>query len=128
LNPSAHGTANSVLDTSDLKPIFYLFRKQLEGLLGIPTIPASVSVELDQTTSPSKILTGWQFDTLLRRRALENVRGSVQALTSIVGLVGQIENMPVGQSVRNDVLSALDELAQVRIDRLPNHFTLNILP
>ncbi|KAG8771945.1 GPI transamidase component [Ceratobasidium sp. 428] len=110
LNPSAHGTANKILTPQDLKPIFHLFKKQLEGLLGIPALPAAVAADLDPSTR--RILTDWQLDTLLRRRTLENIRGSVQALTSIVGLVGQIENMPVGQTVRSDVLSALDELAQ----------------
>ncbi|KAG8685874.1 GPI transamidase component, partial [Ceratobasidium sp. 395] len=110
LNPSAHGIANKILTPQDLKPIFHLFKKQLEGLLGIPALPTAVAADLDPSTR--RILTDWQLDTLLRRRTLENIRGSVQALTSIVGLVGQIENMPVGQTVRSDVLSALDELAQ----------------
>ncbi|KAG8698359.1 GPI transamidase component [Ceratobasidium sp. 394] len=114
LNPPTHGTANMVLSLQDLKPVFHLFRKQLEGLLGIPVLPSTVAIESDRTSSPRRILTGWQLDTLLRRRTLENIRGSVQALTSIVGLVGQIENMPVGPAVRDDVLSALDELAQAR--------------
>jgi phosphatidylinositol glycan class S len=113
LNPTSQGTANTVLTSHDLRPIFHLFRKQLEGLLGIPTLPAPVAVNLDRTDSSKQVLSGWQLDSLLRRRALENVRGSVQALNSILGLVGQIENMPVGPSVRDDVLSALDELAQV---------------
>ncbi|KAG8747881.1 GPI transamidase component [Ceratobasidium sp. 414] len=125
LNPPTQGAANMVLTPQDLKPIFHLFRKQLEGLLGIPTLPATVAIESDRTNSPRRILTDWQLDTLLRRRTLENIRGSVQALTSIVGLVGQIENMPVGPTVRNDVLSALDELAQARIHHcsIPAHNT-----
>ncbi|KAG9104487.1 GPI transamidase component [Ceratobasidium sp. 370] len=123
LNPPTHGTANMVLSPQDLKPVFHLFRKQLEGLLGIPALPATVTVESDRTSSPRRILTDWQLDTLLRRRTLENIRGSVQALTSIVELVGQIENMPVGPIVRDDVLSALDELAQARIQHcsIPVH-------
>lgn len=113
MNPTTQGTANLVLTPQDLKPVFYLFRRQLEGLLGVPALPASAAVELDNNSSSKVTLSGWQLDSLLRRRALENVRGSVQALASIVGLVGQIENMPVGQNVRNDVLSALEELTQV---------------
>ncbi|KAB5593867.1 GPI transamidase component PIG-S [Ceratobasidium theobromae] len=112
LNPPQEAT-NAILTTDDLRTLFHLFRKQLEGLLGIPALPPPVAVSLDRMNSSSRqILSGWQLDTLLRRRALENVRGSVQALNSIVGLVGQIENMPVGPNVRNDVFSALDELAQ----------------
>ncbi|EUC65516.1 GPI transamidase component PIG-S [Rhizoctonia solani AG-3 Rhs1AP] len=112
LNPRAEGTANSVLTPDDLKPIFQIFRKQLEGLLGVPAFPPAVGFHLDHTTTAKKALSGWQLDTLLRRRALENIQGSVQTLNSIVDLASQIENMPIGSSVRDDVLSALQELSQ----------------
>ncbi|CEL58268.1 GPI transamidase component PIG-S OS=Bos taurus GN=PIGS PE=2 SV=3 [Rhizoctonia solani AG-1 IB] len=113
MNPTSEGTTNSVLTPSDLKPIFYIFRKQLEGLLGVPTLPPPVGLHLDRPAISKQVLTNWQLDTLLRRRALENIRGSVQTLNSIIGLTGQIENMPIGPSVRDDVLSALEELSQV---------------
>ncbi|CAE6446420.1 unnamed protein product [Rhizoctonia solani] len=112
LNPTVEGTANLVLTPQDLKPIFRVFRRQLEGLLGIPALPPSVGLRLDRAAASKQILSGWQLDTLLRRRTLENIRGSVQTLNSIVGLAGQIENMPIGPSVRDDVLSALEELSQ----------------
>ncbi|CAE6405282.1 unnamed protein product [Rhizoctonia solani] len=112
MNPTSEGTTNSLLTPSDLKPIFYIFRKQLEGLLGVPTLPPPVGLHLDRPAISKQVLTNWQLDTLLRRRALENIRGSVQTLNSIIGLTGQIENMPIGPSVRDDVLSALEELSQ----------------
>ncbi|CAE6389624.1 unnamed protein product [Rhizoctonia solani] len=112
MNPKSEGTTNSVLTPRDLKPIFHIFRKQLEGLLGVPALPPPVGLHLDRAATPKQVLTGWQLDTLLRRRALENIRGSVQTLNSIIGLTGQIENMPIGPSVRDDVLSALEELSQ----------------
>lgn len=62
-------------------------------------------------------LTGWQFDALIRRRALENSQGSQNTLKSIVKLVDQIGNMPVGQNVKGDVLDALTALDKVRCPR-----------
>ncbi|CAE6444740.1 unnamed protein product [Rhizoctonia solani] len=112
MNPKSDGTANSVLTLQDLRPIFHIFRKQLEGLLGVPVLPPPVGLQLDRGAVSKQVLTGWQLDTLLRRRALENIRGSVQTLNSIIDLTGQIENMPIGLSVRNDILSALEELSQ----------------
>ncbi|KAF8761040.1 Phosphatidylinositol-glycan biosynthesis class S protein [Rhizoctonia solani] len=112
MNPKSDGTANSVLTLQDLRPIFHIFRKQLEGLLGVPVLPPPVGLQLDRAAVSKQVLTGWQLDTLLRRRALENIRGSVQTLNSIIDLTGQIENMPIGLSVRNDILSALEELSQ----------------
>jgi phosphatidylinositol glycan class S len=64
-----------------------------------------------QTDAP--VLTGWQLDALLRRRALENAEGAQDTLKSIVKLVDQIENMPVGQNVKGDVQDSLTALDQV---------------
>ena len=89
---------------------FSAFRSQLLALLGVSPLPPSVSIGL--TSSPGH-LSDWQLDTLLRRRALENTRDSEEALSSIVKLVDQIENMPVGQDVKGDVQGALDAIEQV---------------
>ncbi|KAJ1310857.1 hypothetical protein OPQ81_009375 [Rhizoctonia solani] len=120
LNPTSEGTANSVLTIHGLQPIFHTFRRQLEGLLGIPNLPPAVALRLDRLTASKQVLSGWQLDTLLRRRALENIQGSVQTLNSIVGLAGQIENMPIGPNVRDDVLSALEELSETHNATHPN--------
>jgi len=58
-------------------------------------------------------LTDFQLDTLYRQRASENVGSSKETLQSIVNLVDQIPNMPVGQDVRDDVLEALFALEVV---------------
>jgi GPI-anchor transamidase subunit S len=50
----------------------------------------------------------------MRRRTLENAHGSQETLQSIVKLVDQIENMPVGQDVLGDVHNALTALEEVR--------------
>jgi len=52
-------------------------------------------------------------DALMRARANENAKDSVEALASIVRLVEKIGNMPVGKDVRDGVLAALEELETV---------------
>ncbi|KAJ7634753.1 phosphatidylinositol-glycan biosynthesis class S protein-domain-containing protein [Roridomyces roridus] len=102
----------SDLDSSQLPPsaltsVFSTFAHQLLILLGVPSLLP------EMRTDPSSALTGWQLDALLRRRASENADGARDTLESIVKLVDQIENMPVGQDVRGDVqnsLTALDKM------------------
>lgn len=53
------------------------------------------------------VLSDWQLDALLRRRTFENAQGSQDTLSSIVKLIDRIENMPVGDGVRDDVQNAL---------------------
>jgi phosphatidylinositol glycan class S len=91
------------LSYNDLKPVFRNFATQLAALLGVPPVPLGLSME-------GSFLSDWQLDALLRRRALQNVQGSQDTLYSIVKLVDQINNMPVGQVVRDDVLDALASL------------------
>lgn len=90
----------------NLNPVYSLFANQVYSLLGVPLLPSQVI----NTDSP---ITDWQLDALLRRRALENAQGSQETLLSIVKLVDQIENMPVGEDVRGDVEDALDALTKV---------------
>lgn len=99
----------SHLSSLSLDGVFSIFRTQLMSLLGVPSLPPHVHCN-DSTFSD------WQLDALLRKRAIENVEGSKETLKSIVSLVEQIENMPVGQDVRGDVqeaLTALDETYSV---------------
>lgn len=97
-------SSSSHLSYNDLKPIFRNFATQLAALLGVPPVPLGLSME------ESSVLSDWQLDALLRRRAFQNVQGSQDTLHSIVKLVDQINNMPVGQVVRDDVLDALASL------------------
>ncbi|KAG0704920.1 phosphatidylinositol-glycan biosynthesis class S protein-domain-containing protein [Suillus ampliporus] len=99
-----HNPSSLHLSYNDLKPVFRNFATQLAALLGVPPVPIGLSV------GESTILSDWQLDALLRRRALQNVQGSQDTLYSIVKLVDQINNMPVGQVVRDDVLDALASL------------------
>ncbi|KAG2117296.1 phosphatidylinositol-glycan biosynthesis class S protein-domain-containing protein [Suillus discolor] len=91
------------LSYNDLKPVFRNFATQLAALLGVPPVPLGLSME-------GSFLSDWQLDALLRHRALQNVQGSQDTLHSIIKLVDQINNMPVGQVVRDDVLDALASL------------------
>ncbi|KAH8113811.1 phosphatidylinositol-glycan biosynthesis class S protein-domain-containing protein [Phellopilus nigrolimitatus] len=90
------------LTSHALHPAFSLFCDQLLSLLGIPPLPTGVR--------SSDVLSDWQLDALLRRRAYENANGSKDTLSSIVSLVNQIEGMPVEKDVTDDVREALDAL------------------
>ncbi|KAF5310515.1 hypothetical protein D9619_008010 [Psilocybe cf. subviscida] len=80
------------LDTHD---VFSSFATQLLALLGL------------SSTSD------WHLDALTRRRTLENAHSSQDTLRSIVKLVDQIENMPLGADVKGDVEGALDALSMM---------------
>jgi len=94
------------LSALDLHPTFSTFQQQLMALLGIPTLSPFVK------STESQPFTNWQLDALIRQRALENVKDSKETLQSIVALVNQIENMPVGQDVKGDIQDALSALDQ----------------
>ncbi|KAI0346662.1 hypothetical protein BDW22DRAFT_1352823 [Trametopsis cervina] len=95
------------MTAENLEHIFLTFRRQLMSLLGLPSLPPHV--DYDQSLP----FTDWQLDALVRLRTKQNVENSKETLKSIVALVNQIENMPVGQDVKGDVLGALDALETV---------------
>jgi hypothetical protein len=97
------------LTSSSLHSTFQTFHRQLLSLLGVPSLPPGVS------SNQSDPFTDWQLDALVRQRARQNFENSKETLNSIVALVHQIENMPVGQDVKGDVQDALDALDSVRI-------------
>ncbi|KAF8326916.1 phosphatidylinositol-glycan biosynthesis class S protein-domain-containing protein [Amanita rubescens] len=100
---------NTKLSLSDLEPVFKSFAAQLLTLLGAPRLPPNVA----RSPTETAILTDWQLDALMRRRALENAERAKDTLHSIVKLVDEIQNMPVGKDVRNDVVNALNELDEM---------------
>jgi len=107
-SPNHEPRQHTYLSSHSLAPIMNSFSSQLLALLGVPPLPPTVrSVQSDST------LTDWQLDALLRRRIFENVDKSMETLGSIVQLVDQIENMPVGAGVRGDVQDALSALDKV---------------
>ena len=93
------------LTYSDLRPAFSTFRNQLLSLLGVSPLPPGVKKD--------EALSEWQLDALMRRRAYENAGGTKESLSSIVNLVHQIEGMPVGRDVQDDVQLALNYLDRV---------------
>jgi hypothetical protein len=111
-NPPPETSSHIQLTSSHLDPIFSVFSNQLLTLLGVHHLPPGVHAAISDPENLS-VLTDWQLDSLLRRRALENTRGSQDTLRSIVKLVDQIENMPVGQYVKGDVQDALLALDKV---------------
>ncbi|TCD70687.1 GPI transamidase component [Steccherinum ochraceum] len=90
----------SHLSSVILQPFFSVFCQQLLALLGATDDEGGVSFSDEQ------------LDRLVRRRTYENVKDTQETLQSIVALVRQIENMPVGQDVKGDVQNSLSELDQ----------------
>lgn len=107
LNLSPSDAKSTRLTTYDLDPVFSIFRHQLMTLLGVPPLSGFVQPDSEE------LVTDWQLDALLRRRALENVESTKSTLQSITRLVQQIEGMPVGPDVQGDVEDALQALEQV---------------
>ncbi|KAJ7211389.1 phosphatidylinositol-glycan biosynthesis class S protein-domain-containing protein [Mycena pura] len=105
-NPPPELQESTHFPPSALNSVFSTFATQLLTLLGVADVPAGVKTD-------SSVLTGWQLDALLRRRALENSAEAQETLRSIVKIVDQIENMPVGQDVRGDVQNSLTALDQM---------------
>ncbi|KAF8190376.1 phosphatidylinositol-glycan biosynthesis class S protein-domain-containing protein [Mycena galopus ATCC 62051] len=104
--PHSASPQSAPFPRSALDSVFTTFAAHLLALLGVPNLPSSV-----HTDAP--VLTPWQLDALLRRRSLENAAGAQDTLRSIVQLVAQIENMPVGLDVKGDVQGALAALDQM---------------
>jgi phosphatidylinositol glycan class S len=95
------------LSAHDLNLCFSSFSNQLLTMLGVAKLPPGLErSNLDNR----EVLSEWQLDALLRRRTFENAQGSQDTLSSIVKLIDRIGNMPVGDSVRDDVQNALHAL------------------
>ncbi|TFY82931.1 hypothetical protein EWM64_g1082 [Hericium alpestre] len=105
LNLPEDAPSSTDLSATDLDAVFRTFRTQLLTLLGVSDLPTGVA-----SADPKGQLTDWQLDTLYRKRAVENVVSGKETLQSIVKLVDQIPNMPVGQDVKGDVQDALTAL------------------
>jgi GPI-anchor transamidase subunit S len=121
LNLPADTTSKLHLTEAELDHVFSGFRAQLLRLIGVSELPPEV-----RSAEPSLPLTDFQLDTLYRQRAFENAGSSKETLQSIVKLVDQISNMPVGQDVRDDVLEALSSLEVVRPPSSSVFFCLKI--
>ncbi|KAG6873091.1 hypothetical protein C0995_003137 [Termitomyces sp. Mi166 len=119
-NPN-ESSQDTKLASPSLDSIFTAFSEHLLALLGVPNLPPNIPKRSNE-------LTQWQLDALLRYRTLSNSQGSQDTLRSIVSLVNQIENMPVGQDVRDDVqgaLSALEEMFETSKESLVDLFRLS---
>ena len=117
-NPSFSNVESADLSPQDLNLYFSSFSNQLLVLLGVTKLPPDIErSNLDHRD----VLSDWQLDAFLRRRTFENAQGSQDTLSSIVKLVDKIENMPVGDGVRDDVQNALHALTKVNGYLKPTH-------
>jgi phosphatidylinositol glycan class S len=103
-----------------LAPAFSTFSHHLSALLGVPQLPPDVDFH---SSNDSKVLSAFQIDTLLRTRAEQNTRATVDTLKSTATLVESLVDMPVGRRVRDAIEEALDSLDGVR----PRAFSLFFL-
>jgi len=110
LNLAEETSSGVELLSTTLEPIFSTFSNQLLALLGVPHLLPDVNRSPDEG---NLVLSDWQLDALMRRRSLENAHGSQETLQSIIKLVDQIENMPVGQGVLGDIHDALTALEEM---------------
>lgn len=114
--PSSDSPAS--LSSHDLAPAFSTFSRHLSGLLGVPKIPPDVQVRSllrSANSSSSKTLSPFQTDTLLRSRASQNMRATIDTLTSTSHLVDALVDMPVGRRVRDAIEEALDSVDGVSL-------------
>ncbi|KAF8326920.1 phosphatidylinositol-glycan biosynthesis class S protein-domain-containing protein [Amanita rubescens] len=86
LNPDNTPSSSNALSLSDLETVFKSFAAQLLILLGAPRLPPNVA----RSPTETAILTDWQLDALMRRRALENAERAKDTLHSIVKLMDGI--------------------------------------
>lgn len=89
----------------------------------MPSLPSNVEL-IGGPEGGALPLSEWQVDALMRRRTRENVEGAVQTLNSIVKLVDQLKNMPVGMDVKGDVLHSLEQLEEVRVIQKKVHLLI----
>jgi phosphatidylinositol glycan class S len=94
------------LSASELDSAFATFEKQFSTLLGLQDLQGSIPIAYDAKLA-------LQLDAMTRRRLVASSRESVKTLGSIIRLVDKIENLGVGQSVRNDISKALALLQKV---------------
>ncbi|KIY74019.1 hypothetical protein CYLTODRAFT_416297 [Cylindrobasidium torrendii FP15055 ss-10] len=99
------GDEQDHLGSDALDQIFPLFAQHLLTLLGVPSVPAGIKTP--------DALSDWQIDALLRRRAIETNQGARDILKSTVTLVNELENMPVGKVVQDEVQAALSALERL---------------
>lgn len=104
-NPDSSAHDQISLDSRHLRHSFSIFQTQLLSLVGLPMLPTGISM-LDSISS-------WQLDALRRQRILENVNNAKETLISISKLVDQIDGMPVGKGVQDDIQDSITALQKV---------------
>jgi len=91
------------LSKADLHPIMETFAQQLLTLLGV--VPIKINPEMmpkfDFETEPDTMygITGWEFDRLLRRNAVQNIADSISTLQSLSSMLQTLETIAVQDNV-----------------------------
>lgn len=93
------------LSAVELDAAFSTFERQFSTLVGLQ--------ELDIVNIEKEISLALRLDSLTRKRIIAASRESVSTLASTIRLIDKIENLGVGQSVRDDVSRALLLLDEV---------------
>ncbi|KAJ3039895.1 hypothetical protein HDV00_011678 [Rhizophlyctis rosea] len=108
--------ASNLLDLDNLQPVMELFVAQLRGLLGVKE--SSVlnadkllpGVKITYEPDPTRGITAWELDRLIRERTVQNLVDAVTTVNSLAKLIEDGENMVVLDEIRTKVITALDAI------------------
>ncbi|XP_057319220.1 GPI transamidase component PIG-S isoform X2 [Microplitis mediator] len=121
ISNSPTDVCKQVLEKNDDKPvevvpnavtIMGVFLSQLRLLLGIPEPNYKISGVTVTPTPGESILRDWEFDLLLRVRAIEQLTSAKLTLQSLAQLLEEISNIVITETVGNRIKSALDLIHQ----------------
>lgn len=103
----------------DLQPVMSTFTSHLRSLIGVLS-PTSPPVLTGGDPNPGKIfyqrrsqsaaLPLLEFDSLVRIRTIQNCADAASTLSSLSKLVQEIQNMVIGEEIREGVERAIDSL------------------
>ncbi|KAH0562901.1 hypothetical protein KQX54_000919 [Cotesia glomerata] len=88
--------------------IMGVFLSQLRLLLGIPEPDDKIPGIMVTPTPGESILREWEFDALLRVRAIEQLTSAKLTLQSLAQLLEEISNIVITETVGNRIKTALD--------------------
>ncbi|RKP27881.1 phosphatidylinositol-glycan biosynthesis class S protein-domain-containing protein [Syncephalis pseudoplumigaleata] len=115
---NAHG-ALELLTVTRLKPIMEVFLSQLRDLLGVRDARSLMSTvrqlwHIDCMPSRRYGVTGWELDSMMRRRLGQRIISAITTLQALARLVTSIESMPIGDHIKTKVYDVLEHLSEAR--------------
>ncbi|KAI8866202.1 hypothetical protein GQ42DRAFT_128527 [Ramicandelaber brevisporus] len=118
-----HNGNSTTISFDELHTPMSVFVSQLRGLLGVPNVCSELARYLAATSSPTAMkstiacqsatrsgISGWDLDSLFRRRAVANIASAVSTLDSVSNLLDQIPNIEAPDDIRNLMTLSLDRL------------------